>query len=130
MKKKMQAAFLLMSAICLFNASSIYTQATPHYEMNTLYTIECTAYCDSENLTSTGCEVRKGVCAFAPEYYGKVAVVYYDNELVGIYEILDTGSCEAGVRTGEVLDLWFETQEECIEFGRKQCVVYFVDGKG
>lgn len=127
--KKIVSMVLLLSVVIV---SSISTQAkeVKHYEEYTLYDIEVTAYCNSENLTSTGCEVREGIAAFAPEYYGYVACVYYDDEFLGFFEIKDTGSYESGVRTGEVLDIWLPTEEECKEFGRKECVFYLVKGVG
>ena len=91
--------------------------------------MDVTAYC-LKGTTSTGCEVREGICAGSPDWYGLTAVIYdSDWEFVGYYEVKDTGGNE--VRNGNTLDIWLPTYDECIEFGRKKdCHVFLINAKG
>ncbi len=129
--KKIMAALIAVGVVGTKN----YAVAEPHYEKGQLYTIECTAYCDT-GITSTGVEIPadgslgRQIAAFAPEYYGWIAVVTMPDGTNEIYEIQDTGSAKYGVRTGEVMDLWMPTENACEEFGRQQLQVYFVKGEG
>lgn len=75
-----------------------------------------TAYC-LQGKTASGQFVRNGICATGrKEWFGKVAVLYQrlpdgrTGELIGIYEILDTGCKES------VIDVWCEDLDECQEF--------------
>lgn len=124
---------LLASAICL--AIPLRTRADVHYELNTLYQVEVTAYCET-GTTSSGYVIPadgsgKKVCAFGKEYEGCTITVYYDNELVGIYECLDTGSNWAGIATSETLDINIPNDlEACKEWGRRTCTIYITRGVG
>lgn len=89
--------------------------------------IQTTAYCQGE-VTSTGAKVRYGICAVKPEWVGKTALVYADNdgsigELLGIYECLDTGfggdadgDGIGSIEAGKVIDIYFPTLEKCKEW--------------
>lgn len=130
--KKLIAVTLIASGLI---AAKSNTVAEPHYEEGQLYTIECTAYCDTGQ-TATGIKIpsdgslNRKIAAFSPEYYGWLAVVAMPDGHNEIYEIQDTGSIKYGIRTGEVMDLWIPTENACEEFGRQQLQVYFVKGEG
>lgn len=95
--------------------------------------MEATAYCYG----TTRCDgkpVRTGICAGKPEWYGKVAAIYKDDdgkpgEFIGYFEILDTGGDER-IRNGSVLDIYMPDQDTCIEFGRQKVFVTLIDGEG
>lgn len=131
MKRIIAAA---LGASCLL-ANKAQVIAQPHYETGVLYQIECTAYCDTGD-TSTGYTIpadgsmKKQIAAFSPEMAGYVAVVTMPDGTNQMYEILDTGSIECGIRTGEFMDLWMPTEHQCNEFGRQVLNVYFVKGEG
>lgn len=122
--------FALVAKIMIAHAAEIEEVAPvqPEYKK-----MQATAYC----LTGKRCDggaVRRGIASAAPEYYGMAAAVYINDdgkpgEFLGWYEILDTGGNE-GIRNGSVLDIWMPTYEECIQFGRKDVLVVFVEGVG
>ena len=105
-----------------------YRKERPEYEPTPLH-IEATAYCLTGTMAN-GDQVRQGVCAMARKYIGMTAIVYTeDYELIGIYEVCDTGADERIV-SGECIDIWNESEDWCKEFGRKNVIVYLVDAKG
>ena len=105
-----------------------YGQERPEYEPTPLH-IEATAYC-LHGTMANGDQVRQGVCAIARKYIGMTAIVYTeDYELIGIYEVCDTGADERIV-SGDCIDIWNESEDWCKEFGRKNVIVYLVDAKG
>lgn len=134
-KKMHIAVIIVVLLVVLFgtmivNASAIEEDGPvqPEYKK-----MQATAYC----LTGQRCDggaVRRGIASAAPKYYGMTAAVYINDggqpgEFLGWYEILDTGENE-GIQNGTVLDIWMPTYEECIEFGRKDVLVVFVEGVG
>lgn len=91
--------------------------------------IEATAYCYGE-ITASGKRVRKGMAAMAKEYMGKTAIVYTpDFELIGIYEVEDTGG-DYRIKNGQCIDIYIPDYDSCIEFGRQDVIVYLMDAKG
>lgn len=92
--------------------------------------MQATAYC-LNGTTATGTQTRIGVAASKPEWFGRKVAVYrkgkdgYPAEKIGEYTIEDTGG--KPIRNGSVIDLWFPTYDECIQFGRKNVFVYFLD---
>lgn len=122
--------FALMAKIMIAQAAEIEEAdpVQPEYKK-----MQATAYC----LTGQRCDggaARRGIASAAPKYYGMTAAVYINDggqpgEFLGWYEILDTGGNE-GIQNGTVLDIWMPTYEECIEFGRKDVLVVFVEGVG
>ena len=67
--------------------------------------------------------------SYVPYLYADINDDGKPGEFLGWYEILDTGGNE-GIRNGSVLDIWMPTYEECIQFGRKDVLVVFVEGVG
>lgn len=95
--------------------------------------MEATAYCQG-TIRCDGGAVRTGTCAGKPEWYGKIAAIYLDNngcpgEFLGYFEILDTGGDDR-IRNGTVLDIYIPDRDACIEFGRQKVLVVLIDGKG
>ena len=94
--------------------------------------MQATAYCYG----TTRCDgkpVRKGICAAKPEWYGKTAAIYEDaggvpGEFIGYYECLDTGG--DSIKNGDVIDIYSPSEEWCIQFGRRNVLVFLIDGVG
>ena len=95
--------------------------------------MECTAYCTG-TIRCDGGPARTGVCAGASRYYGKTAAIYENvggqpGEFLGYYEVLDTGG-DYRIQNGTCLDVYLETEWECIQWGRKNVLVVMLDGVG
>ena len=91
--------------------------------------IEATAYCYGTT-TASGKQVREGIAAMAKEYMGKTAIVYSEDfELIGIYEVEDTGGDDR-IKNGQCIDIYIPSHEEAIQFGRQNVIVYLLDAKG
>ena len=92
---------------------------------------EATAYyCPNPevwNITFTGTEVRVGTVAVDPNYIPlgtRMYIVTEDGEYVYGYAIAeDTG----GVIKGKLVDLYFNTYDECIQFGRRDIKIYILE---
>ena len=84
-----------------------------------------TAYCD-KGLTATGTQARVGAIAVDPEYipYGtRMFILSKDGEYIyGIATAEDCGSKEHIY--GSRIDLHYDTEEECVQFGARMCWVY------
>ena len=94
--------------------------------------MEATAYCYGTTRCDGG-RVRKGICAAKPEWYGKTAAVFVNEdgkpgEFIGYYECLDTGSQD--IKDGKVLDIYHPDYNWCLVFGRKKVLVVLIDGEG
>lgn len=92
-----------------------------------LHPVWVTGYC-LQGTMANGEQTREGVCAYRPQDIGKTAIVYTENrELIGIYEITDTGT--ENIREGWVLDIWKPTKEECAALTQR-ALVQIVDAEG
>ena len=99
-------------------------------------TYKVTAYCDcskccgkEDGITSTGTIATEGrTVAVDPDVipYGSTVMIYYKHELVGIYIAEDCGGAIAGNR----LDLYFDTHEDALMWGVKECEIVVYEGKG
>lgn len=92
-------------------------------------TLRATAYTHTGNKMSTGKYPKPGYVAVDPKeipYGTKMYIVSADGKYVYGYAIAaDTGGFIHGTRTD--MDLFFNTEKECVKFGRRNIVVYFVD---
>jgi len=85
-------------------------------------------YCPTSwNITFTGTEARVGTVAVDPRYIPlgtKMYIVSADGEYVYGYCIAeDTG----GVIKGKIVDLYFDTYDECVQFGRRDVKIYILE---
>jgi 3D (Asp-Asp-Asp) domain-containing protein len=91
---------------------------------------EITAYTDNVNsqgefvgLTSTGLKPAVGVVAVDPDY------IPYGTELyIPGYGLAIAGDC-GGAINGYMIDLFYNTEDECWEWGRKYNIQVFIIGK-
>ena len=95
-----------------------------------LVRMQATGYC-LNGQTADGSYTQSGICASKPEWIGKIAAIYAReggklNEYMGSYRITDTGGDP--IKQGKVIDIWFETEEECRTFGSKDVFVFILDG--
>lgn len=94
------------------------------------YTFKATAYSKYDegcnDYTATGTKVRYGVVAVDPKVIPLGSQLYIvTNDGVYIYGHAvaeDTGGSIKGNR----IDLYFDTVEECLRFGRRECTVYLL----
>ena len=93
-------------------------------------TVRATGYthtdegCDT--VTSTGTTVRRGTVAVDPRYipYGtRMFIAASDGSFV--YGIATAEDCGGAIKQDR-MDLYFPTYEECIDFGKRRCTVYFL----
>lgn len=93
-------------------------------------TIRATAYTQTDpgctGITATGTNVRRGTVAVDPRYipYGtRMFIVTATGSYV--YGVAVAEDCGGDIK-GDRMDLYFPTYEECREFGRRVCTVYFL----
>ena len=93
-------------------------------------TVRATAYthtdagCDM--ITSTGSTVRWGTVAVDPRYipYGtRMFIMASDGSY--IYGVATAEDCGGDIK-GDRMDLYMPTYEQCREFGRRRCTLYFL----
>ncbi len=91
---------------------------------------QATAYTKTDegcnDITATGTTVHKGVVAVDPTvipYGTRMFIVANDGSY--IYGVSTAEDCGGAIK-GNRLDLYFDTTAECIQFGRRNCTVYFL----
>lgn len=86
-----------------------------------------TAYCD-KGLTATGTQARVGAIAVDPRripYGTRLFIMSTDGEYIyGVATAEDTGSRKHIV--GTRIDLHYDTKAECVQFGARDCLVFFL----
>ena len=93
-------------------------------------TVRATAYTHTDAgcdlITSTGTTVRWGTVAVDPRYipYGTRMFIMASNGSY-IYGIAVAEDCGGDIK-GDRMDLYMPTYEQCIEFGRRVCTLYFL----
>ncbi len=92
-----------------------------------ILSVECTAYCMPGNHTATGKLAMVGYVAVDPEvipYHTKMFICSPDGSL--IYGYAQAEDCGGGIK-GNRIDLYFNTEEECQKFGRRQMIAYILE---
>lgn len=93
-------------------------------------TVRATAYTHTDEgcdlITSTGTVVRWGTVAVDPRYipYGTRMFIMASNGSY-IYGIAVAEDCGGDIK-GDRMDLYMPTYEQCMEFGRRVCTLYFL----
>lgn len=84
---------------------------------------EVTYYCDY-GLTATGTTTHMGTCGVDPNVIplGSTIFIEYDDGSIRECVAEDTG----GAVKGNIIDVWLESYDECIQNGRDICKVYLV----
>lgn len=115
--------FIIIPTLCL----AMHVVDGARQPKLTAHEMIATAYCIN-GTTATGTQTRVGIAASKKEWFGKPAVVCLKGEdgnageLLGTYIIEDTGG--KPIQNGKVIDIWMPTRDECVEFGRKEVIVY------
>ena len=93
-------------------------------------TVEATAYTKTDagcdDWTATGTLARYGAIAVDPSvipYGTRMYIVSWDGSVV--YGYATAEDC-GGAINGARVDLNYDTYEECIQFGRRDCIIYFL----
>lgn len=124
---------LIITTLAIVLAACVVVSGNEgHKDEVTFIPMTATAYCIN-GTTASGSHARRGIAASKPEWMGLTAMVYKNDngepgDFLGYYEIKDTGG--KNIRSGKVIDLWFPTYDECIQFGRKKVLVVLVKGAG
>lgn len=93
-------------------------------------TFKATAYCRTDvggEVTSTGTVTRVGAIAVDPKvipYGTEMFILTKDGKY--IYGVATAEDCGGSIK-GKRLDLFYETNSECIQFGIRDCDVYFLN---
>ena len=90
------------------------------------FTVEATAYCGG-GTTATGTPARYGAIAVDPDvipYGTRMYIVSCDGNWV--YGVATAEDC-GGAINGYIIDLYFDSYDTCIQFGRRDCTVYILD---
>ena len=77
-------------------------------------------------LTYTGTTVHVGTVAVDPRYipYGtRMFIIASDGSYV--YGVAEAEDCGGDIK-GDRVDLYLPTFDECIQFGRRECTIYFL----
>jgi len=90
-------------------------------------TFRATAYTHTGNRTKTGVWPKVGMIAVDPKVIPLNTRVYVEfpkgyEKWNGFYKATDTGSAIKG----NIIDVFMETEEECMRFGRRKVKVYFL----
>ena len=120
--KNVLKAFILSFICSMMFLSKINAEELEMYQM------KATAYC-LKGKTASGQEVRNGICASRPEWIGKTAGIYLNDngtigDFLGYYEIQDTGG--EPIKKGYVIDIWMESKEDCKQFGNPDVFVLII----
>ena len=93
-------------------------------------TVEATAYTKTDagcdDWTATGTLARYGAIAVDPSvipYGTRMYIVSWDGSF--IYGYATAEDC-GGAINGARVDLYFDTTAECFQFGRRDCIIYFL----
>ena len=116
-----------------------YDYDEPSYSGNTITTstgevlsyidvlsVEATAYCGG-GTTATGTPARYGAIAVDPRvipYGTRMYIVSDDGKW--IYGVATAEDCGGAIK-GNIIDLYFDSYDTCIQFGRRNCTVYILE---
>ncbi len=92
----------------------------------TAYTCNTYSYI-GDGRTYTGTQAREGAIAVDPDVIPlgtRMYIASADGEFIYGYAVAeDTGA----VIKGRLVDLYYDTHEECVQFGRRDIIIYFLD---
>lgn len=122
---------LIVLALCLISCGATRGERVNSVDISGMQKMYTTAYC-LHGVTANGGTTRPHIAACNTRL-GQVAIIYsVDGEYLYTAEITDKGITN-GLIAGNVIDVWFDTYEECEEWMRTtggKCFVLWVDGKG
>lgn len=128
MRSKIRIALMIIS-ISAFCLSVPVMAKEPELNKSWL-----TCYLPTGRPTASGVMPRRGIMAGKREWLGKTALIYERDgdtvgDLIGIYEILDTGTGKDGaIKDGRAVDIFCETEDGIIP--TQKIWIQIVDAKG
>jgi 3D (Asp-Asp-Asp) domain-containing protein len=144
------AAMALVAALALTFPSEADTEAariTPEQIIDDgeLHIVKATAYVDT--ITSTGRKPTEGLTVAGPrEWIGCTCALYdADMEFLGFYEFMDVGygtETSRGksrlregkhlgtIETGECIDLYFDSLDDAMEWGKRTVYIQVIRAEG
>ena len=114
---------IVQDGYIIMPTGEILTYYKTDYVTATGYT-HTDAGCDM--VTATGTTVHYGTVAVDPRFipYGtRMLILSHDGERY--YGIATAEDCGGAIKRDK-MDLYFPTYQECIEFGRRRCTIYFL----
>ena len=122
---------VLFAIACLISCGAERGERVNTVDTSGMVTMYTTAY-NLHGITANGGTTRPHIAACNTRL-GQIAIIYsMDGEYLYTAEITDTGSTD-GLIAGTVIDVWFDTYEEAVEWMAKtggKCKVLFVKGQG
>ncbi len=146
MKIKFIVLIVFSFGLCLF--CPIRTSADIHTQMmekDPTFMVESTAYYNpNNNRCADGSYPISGLTvAGKREWLGKTCAIYSVasdgsiGDFMGYYEFRDTGFGNdkdgngiGSIQEGTCIDIYFDTKEECINYGRRNVYIQVIDSKG
>ena len=108
-------------------SDNVQTSRGDDVRYSKVYTMEATAYCpdcDSSGVTATGKKLKVGYVAVDPKVIPLGTKLYVETsdgyKAYGFATAEDTG----GAIKGKKIDLYYKTEKECSNFGRRNVKVY------
>lgn len=133
----------LMVSLLMISPAPIDTAG---YSEPELFIVEASAYNNPNgNKTASGNETIEGLTVAAKKDWIGLTVVIYNisedgsvGELIGYYEIQDTGygkdskkyPGKGTIQTGECIDIYMESRDDAIEWGRRNVYIQLIDAVG
>lgn len=151
------AIFILIVVACLALANPVMAQEggqqDPTEEVQPqLREVEVTAYYDYQYHLGIGRDGRplvEGLTIASREEWLGYSIALYDMDmrLIGIYEVRDTGygkslgwkygaskirkgSPVGDIEAGLTLDLYFDSKQDCLNWGRRKCFMQLIKAEG
>ncbi len=122
-EKEKDSLPLIGDGVIVLPSGEVLTYSSAEQFVATAYT-KTDEGCDE--ITATGSQVRMGVVAVDPKvipYGTRMFIVTNDGQY--IYGLSTAEDCGGAIK-GNRLDLYFETDPECWQFGIRDCTVYFL----
>jgi len=85
--------------------------------------IECTAYTGG-GTTATGTPARYGEVAVDPSYVPCGSLLYIVSDAGSWVYGTCTAEDRGGAVNGNIVDLYYDDYDPCIQFGRRSCTAY------
>ena len=97
--------------------------------------MQASAYCDYGTTADGSTTIEHLTCAGKREWFGRTIALYRRNkddsigEFIGYYEIHDIGS-DTRIKNGQSIDIYMPIYDDCIQFGRIDVYMFFIEGEG
>ena len=109
------------NTIIAYGRSTLASREDNDFRYQEVKTVEATAYHMPNSRTATGTIPRVGVIAVDPEVIPLGSVVYVEGYGFAVAE--DTG----GAIKGDRIDIYLDSEEECIQWGRRDVTIYIIE---